>query len=152
VITRPLDLLSKLRPPPRNFDFLFLVNGGLIALFFTLFSSHFVLSPGLRVNNTDVMLPSSPDALNNPKATPVSVSVNANGQIWGDSGLIPTTKLPDWLATQAKRAPGSTLLVIMDTRAPMDVFTNISDAAKAGGFSDILLAMQAAPSATGKVP
>ena len=152
MITRPLDLLSKLRPAPRNFDFLFLMNGGLIALFFTLFSSHFVLSPGLRVNNTDLMLPSSPDALVNPKATPVSVSVYANGQVWGDGGLIPPLKLVEWLATQAKKAPGSTLLVIMDTRAPMNVFTDISDAAKAGGFSDIQLAMQSAPSATGNAP
>ena len=152
MITRPLDLLSKLRPAPRNFDFLFLVNGGLIALFFALFSSHFVLSPGLRVNNTDMLLPSSTDALINPKATPVSVSVNANGQVWGDSGLIPPLKLLEWLAAQAKKAPGSTLLVIMDTRAPMNVFTDISDAAKAGGFSDIQLAMQSVPSATGKAP
>jgi biopolymer transport protein ExbD len=145
VITRPLDLLSKLRPPPRNYDFLFLVNGGLIALFFSLFSSHFVLSPGLRVGNSDVMLHVSSQAVDGAKATPISVSVNANGQVWGDAGLIPPLRLPDWLAAQAKRAPGSTLLVIMDTRAPMDVFTDISDAAKAGGFSDIQLAMQSGP-------
>jgi len=152
VITRPLDLLSKLRRPPRNFDSIFLINGGLIALFFTLFSSHFVLSPGLRVNNSDLILPNSPDALANAKATPVAVNVNANGQLWGESGLVPASKLVEWLAAQAKRAPGSTLLVIMDTRAPMDVFTNISDAAKKAGFSDIQLAMQSAPSATGKAP
>jgi biopolymer transport protein ExbD len=145
VITRPLDLLSKLRPPPRSFDFLFLLNGGLIALFFSLFSSHFVLSPGLRVGNSDMLLHVSKHAVDEAKATPVSVSVNANGQVWGDAGLIPPPRLPDWLAAQAKRAPGSTLLVIMDTRAPMDVFTNISDAAKAGGFSDIQLAMQSGP-------
>ena len=145
MITRPLDLLSRLRPQPRNFDVLFLVNGGLIALFFTLFSSHFVLSPGLRVNNSDLMMAASKDATANAKATPVSVSVNASGQVWGDSGLIPPSRLLDWLAAQAKREPGSTLLVIMDTRAPMDVFTNISDAAKAAGFSDIQLAMQSAP-------
>jgi biopolymer transport protein ExbD len=32
MITRPLDLASKLRPEPRNFDFLFLINGGLILI------------------------------------------------------------------------------------------------------------------------
>ena len=152
MITRPLDLLSKLRPPPRNFDFLFLVNCGLIALFFTLFSSHFVLSPGLRVNNQDLLLPSSQDALTNATATPISVSVNASGQILSDTGLIALPRLREWLSAQAKRAPGSRLLVIMDTRAPMDVFTNISDAAKAGGFSDIQLAMQSAPPTAGATP
>jgi biopolymer transport protein ExbD len=148
VITRPLDLLSKLRPPPRSFDFLFLLNGGFIVLFFSLFSSHFVLSPGLRVDNSDVMLHVSSHAVDAAKATPVSVSVNASGQVWGDAGLIPPPRLTDWLTAQAKRAPGSTLLVIMDTRAPMDVFSTISDAAKAGGFNDIQLAMQSGPAGT----
>jgi biopolymer transport protein ExbD len=152
VITRPLDLLSKLRPPPRNFDFLFLVNCGLIALFFTLFSSHFVLSPGLRVNNEDIMLPSNRDAVVNATATPISVSVNSSGQIWGDTGLIARPKLLEWLTAEAKRAPGSTLLVIMDTRTPMDVFTSISDAAKVAGFGHVQLAMQSATPAPGANP
>ena len=32
MLSRPLDLASRLRPEPRNFDWLFIVNGGLIAL------------------------------------------------------------------------------------------------------------------------
>lgn len=152
MITRPLDLLSKLRRPPRNFDFLFLVNGGLIALFFTFFSSHFVLSPGLRVNGADLKLHASSGALDNPAATPVSISINANGQIWGDTGLIPPPKLLEWLSVQAKRAPGSTLLVIMDTHAQLEIITNISDAAKSAGFSDIQLAEQLAQPAAGANP
>lgn len=142
MITRPLDLLSKLRPPPRNFDFLFLVNGGLIALFFTLFSSHFVLSPGLRVNGTDLTLSESPGALDNPIATPISISINANGQVWGDTGLIPDTKLNEWLSSQIKRAPGSTLLVIPDKSATTGVIVRIKDAAVAAGFKGILIAEQ----------
>ena len=100
------------------------------------------------MGNSDLLLHFSSQAVDGAKATPISVSVNANGQVWGDAGLIPPPRLPDWLAAQAKRAPGSTLLVIMDTRAPMDVFTNISDAAKAGGFSDIQLAMQSGSTGT----
>jgi biopolymer transport protein ExbD len=92
-----------------------------------------------------MLLPVSKLAVDEAKPTPVSIRVNANGQVWGDAGLIPPPRLLDWLAVQASRAKGSTLLVIMDTRAPMDVFTNISDAAKAGGFSDIQLAMQSGP-------
>ena len=46
MITRPLDLASKLRPEPRNFDWLFFVNAGLLVLFFVLFGSRFVLAPG----------------------------------------------------------------------------------------------------------
>jgi biopolymer transport protein ExbD len=148
VITRPLDLLSKLRPPPRNFDMLFLVNCGLIVLFFGLFSSHFVLSPGLRVNNEDPTLPSSPAALANAAATPISVSVNASGQILGDDGFIPPQRLNEWLVAQAKRAPGSRLLVIADKRVAAEVLTNITEGANAAGFSSVQLAMQAAPGAS----
>src|SRR5207248_1917121 len=59
MITRPLDLAAKLRPEPRNFDFLFLVNGGLLVLFFLLFESRFVLAPGLGL---DLHLPEVPGA------------------------------------------------------------------------------------------
>lgn len=144
MITRPLDLLSKLRPPPRNYDFLFLVNGALIALFFSLFGSRFVLSPGLTVNN-EFSFRAVQDPFSMAKATPVSVSVNAAGQIWGDTGLVAPSRLKEWLASQVKRAPGSALLVIMDTRAPMEVFTKIVETAGAVGFGSVQMAMQQAP-------
>ncbi len=148
MITRPLDLLSKLRPPPRNYDFLFLVNGALIALFFSLFGSKFVLSPGLRIGNTDMVLGTSPDAIANAAVTPVSISVNAGGQIWGDTGLIIESRLHEWLAAQARRAPGSVLLVIGDTRATMKVYTTIVETAKAAGFASVQMAMQQPPENT----
>ena len=147
MITRPLDLLSKLRPAPRNYDFLFLVNGGLIALFFSIFGSRFVLSPGLRVNNTDITLRTSPNAIESAVATRISISVNANGQIWGDTGLINESHLKEWLTEQAKRAPGSVLLVLGDSHASMDVYANISDTATAAGFSGVHIAAQQAPAA-----
>jgi len=50
MITRPLDLASKLRKAPQNFDALFYVNAGLLVLFFTLFGSRFVLAPGFGVD------------------------------------------------------------------------------------------------------
>jgi biopolymer transport protein ExbD len=140
VITRPLDLLSKLRPTPRNYDSLFLVNGALIALFFALFGSRFVLSPGLRVDGKDFQL--SPGPGDSYVQTPISVSVNANGQIWGDSGQIADAHLKEWMAEQIKRAPGSTLLVLMDTRASMEIFTRVAEEARAAGFRETLMAMQ----------
>ena len=45
MITRPLDLAAKLRPPPRSFDALFWVNVGVVVGFFALFGSRFVLAP-----------------------------------------------------------------------------------------------------------
>ena len=50
MITRPLDLASRLRPPPRNFDVFFYVNLGLMVLAFTVLGSRFVLAPGFGVD------------------------------------------------------------------------------------------------------
>jgi biopolymer transport protein ExbD len=147
VITRPLDLLSKLRPAPRNYDFLFLVNGGLIALFFSLFGSRFVLSPGLRVENTDLTLRTSPNAVESAVATRVTIRVNASGQILGDTGLINEANLKSWLAEQAKRAPGSVLLLIPDSRASIDICAVISETATAVGFNGVQIAAQQTPAA-----
>jgi biopolymer transport protein ExbD len=146
VITRPLDLLSKLRPPPRNFDFLFLVNGALIVLFFILFGSRFVLSPGLSVNGTAPELPVNRSAIDGAVATPVSVSVNASEQIFVDTGLVTQAQLREWLVAQGKRHPGSALLLIVDARVSTDVITQISEAATTAGFAGVQIASQAAPS------
>ena len=59
MITRPLDLAAKLRPEPRRFDALFYVNVGVLALFFLVFGSRFVLAPGLGL---DFKLPEMPAA------------------------------------------------------------------------------------------
>ncbi|MFT3782888.1 MAG: biopolymer transporter ExbD [Nibricoccus sp.] len=142
MITRPLDLLSKLRPPPRNYDFLFLVNGALIALFFSLFGSRFILSPGLRISGADLQIGSSPYAIEAAQYTRVTISVYASGEMWGDSGLLNDAQLTPWLKKQAKRAPDSVLLVIMDKNAPSEMLKKIYDAARAVGFKSIQLAAQ----------
>ena len=49
MITRPLDLQSRLSAPPRDLDFFAWVNVAVIALFFGLLGSRFVLAPGLPV-------------------------------------------------------------------------------------------------------
>ncbi|HEY8931687.1 MAG TPA: hypothetical protein VIM44_00065, partial [Rariglobus sp.] len=72
MITRPLNLSARLRPPPRGFEFLFYVNGGLIALFFVLFGSRFVLSPGLGL---DFSVPSMPEAMTGAVSTDVVVAI-----------------------------------------------------------------------------
>ena len=60
MITRPLDLSSRLRRPPSGYEFIFYVNAGLIVLLFVLFGSRFVLSPGLGL---DFVLPVMPASL-----------------------------------------------------------------------------------------
>ena len=45
MIARPLDLASRLRPPPHGTGALHYVNVGLLGLFFALFGSRFILAP-----------------------------------------------------------------------------------------------------------
>ena len=108
MITRPLDLAAKLRPPPRNFDFVFLVNGGLIVMFFMLFGSRFVLAPGLGV---DFIMPEMPGAVAGAARTTHVVSVIRPGLIFVDDGAINFEQLKEWLKVQAKTTPQPSLLV-----------------------------------------
>src|SRR3954465_14394183 len=135
MITRPLELSAKLRPPPKNFDFIFLVNGGLIALFFVLFGSRFVLSPGLRVNGRDLHLSSSPTALVDPIPTSVVISVTSSEQIFIDGGMVRSRgPLGDWLRAQGKKQPGAALLVQEDASVPQRVMLEIIDLAQQAGL------------------
>ena len=99
MITRPLDLASKLRPEPRNFDALFYVNVGALALFFLVFGSRFVLAPGLGV---DFELPKLPGAVSNAVTTTSTISVKNSGQIFAD-GLLSLPQLREWLKTLRKK-------------------------------------------------
>src|SRR3954452_20279409 len=99
MITRPLDLAAKLRPPPRSFDVWFFVNAGLIVLAFALFGSRFVLAPGLGV---DFRLPEMPGARAMATETTHYITVNNAGLIIAPEGSITLKRLGEWLQEQAK--------------------------------------------------
>ena len=137
MITRPLDLATKLRPPPRNFDFVFLVNGGLIVMFFMLFGSRFVLAPGLGV---DFIMPEMPGALAGAARTTHVVSVIRPGLIFVDDGAINFEQLKDWLKVQAKTTPRPSLLVRASaSQVPVTDLTDIASAAQAAGFVRVVV-------------
>ena len=136
MITRPLDLASKLRPEPRNFDWLFFVNAGLLVVFFVLFGSRFVLAPGLGV---DFRLPTVLGADASARAPTHVVSVVNSGQIYTTDGLRKLSELKEWLAQNAKGTRSPLLLVRGSAGVPMSVLADISSAAAATGF-DVLWA------------
>lgn len=147
MITRPLDLASKLRPEPRNFDTLFLVNGGLLVLFFMLFGSQFVLAPGLGV---DFRLPELPGAMVDRMATSSTISVKNSGQIFAD-GLLTMDQLREWLKVEARKRKRPSLLVRMSAGVPVSVQNDIVSAARAAGFgSNIILAAEESAADSGR--
>jgi biopolymer transport protein ExbD len=153
MIARPLELASRLRPPPRNFDAWFYVNAGLLALFFMLCGSRFVLAPGLGM---DFKLPRL--AGSGASAAPATdhISVLGSGQIYGDQGLLDLPQLRAWLKAvriQRERAkmPHPTLLVLADAQVRMDLISEIFSAAHEAGFQVIFAAQEpGGPAAEGR--
>jgi biopolymer transport protein ExbD len=129
VITRPLDLASRLSPPARRFDALFYVNVGLIGLFFTLFSSRFVLSPGFVV-----ALPVMAGAQLEEVTSTDVITVLASGQIYANPGPLDLDELGDWLKIQATKRDQPSLLVFADTKVTAEKLTSIINKARLAGF------------------
>ena len=137
MITRPLDLAARLRPPPRNFDWVFLVVGGLIVQFFDLFGSRFVLAPGLGV---DFRLPTMPGALAGAAATtPHVITIKSGGFknggfVFAEGGALNLKQLSDWLKAEAKTTKAPVLLVQASADVPMADLADINTVAKEAGF------------------
>ncbi|HZL44912.1 MAG TPA: biopolymer transporter ExbD [Opitutaceae bacterium] len=141
MITHPLDLASRLRPPPRSFDALFFVNGALIMVFFVLFGSRFVLAPGLGVG---FQLPEMAGAGAAPTA--VVISLRRSDQVLVDDGMLDYAQLRVWLEKRARREKGLALLVRADRRVPLEDLGIIAEmAAKAGFTGGVQWAMEPGP-------
>lgn len=136
MITRPLDLAAKLRPEPRSFDFLFFVNGGLIALFFVLFGSRFVLAPGLGVS---FELPEMTGARAGAATTETVISVRPSGQIFAANGLLNLAQLREWLKAEAQKSKQPSLLVRASAEVPMTELTDIVSVAREAGYTRVVL-------------
>jgi biopolymer transport protein ExbD len=137
MITRPLELASKLRPEPRSNDWLHFVNVGLVALFFVLFGSKFVLAPSLGVK---FRLPEMVGA--NADAQPAThhLGVTAAGQIFAPDGVLVMDKLQSWLDARARemkaaKAPQQPVLLVQASGGVQaSLVTEIVGAASRAGF------------------
>ncbi len=147
MITHPLDLAARLRPPPRNFDALFLVNGALLVLFFFLFGSRFVLAPGLGVN---FKLPVMAGAIDGAARSTVVISVPRSNMVLVEDGMLSYAQLRGWLKKRARDEKGLALLVRADRSVPLEDVGAISAMATEAGFTGgVQLAMEATGSGPG---
>ena len=113
MITHPLELQSKLSAPPRDLDMLFWVNVGVVALFFSLLGSQFVLAPGLPVQvGSALELPQSTST--NQVATQVVVSYRRDDMVLFEGGIFVLDDLRSRFQEYAKDHPGAVLLVRCD--------------------------------------
>jgi biopolymer transport protein ExbD len=138
MIARPLDLASRLRPPPHGTGALHYVNVGLLGLFFAVFGSRFVLAPGLGI---DFQLPQLSGAQAGAVQTTHVISVLRSGQIFSQDGLVDVGQLREWLNARAARGgPHPTLLVRASAGVTLAKLIEIEDAARDAGFRVLLAA------------
>ncbi len=131
MIARPLELAQRLRTEPRDLDALFYVNVGVLALFFTLFGSRFVLAPGLGL---DFELPQLAGAREGAAPTTCYISVLRTGQIFTDDGLFNLAQLQGWLNAQGKLYRRPSLLIRASAGVPLSSLSRIFDLAHKAGF------------------
>ena len=142
MITRPLDLASRLRPPSRGLDALFYVNVAALAVFFLIFGSRFVLAPGLAV---DFSPPSADSAATARLTTDVVVAVPASNMAVVEGAVVDFKGLGEWLRTQAgatagSGAPKKRLLIQVSGSLPARDLAQLYALAADAGFGGVLLA------------
>jgi biopolymer transport protein ExbD len=142
MITRPLDLSTRLRPPPRSFDYLFWVNAVVIVLMFLFFGSRFVLSPGVGVGRIDEILPAYHGAVAGAVATQTTVNITQGGQLYVDTGFVTFEQFEQWVKTQAQRNPGGTVLVHCNVNNPTELLVRVTSAVHAAGLRVQLSAVE----------
>jgi len=143
MITRPLDLQSRLNPAPRDLDFFAWVNVGVIVLFFGLLGSKFVLAPGLPVGvgtENALELPSAGGAIDGAGPASVVVSYRRDNVILFEGGMYALPELRKHMEAYTKVHPQAVLLVRADRQVSMQAFLDLCDMAKQVGFKSVLVA------------
>jgi biopolymer transport protein ExbD len=131
MISCPLNLGGHLRGQTMRLDALFYVNVGLLAVFFSLFGSRFVLAPGLGV---DFLVPSIAGAGAGARTTTHQITVRRSGQILADDGLVTIKQLEEWLHREKGRTRAPSLLVLASVGVPSDELADIVSVAQKAGF------------------
>ena len=145
MITRPLDLESRMSPPPRDFNAVAWVNVGLIVLFFSLLGSRFVLATGVLVGVGEagvIELPSVNPASASTAATSVVVSYRRDNVILFEGGMYSLAELRKHMAAYTKDNPGSVMLVRADKQVSNQALADLFAMAGAVGFKNVLLAAE----------
>jgi biopolymer transport protein ExbD len=139
MVTQPLDLESHLRPAPRSFDVLFYADLALLAVFFTVMGSQFVLAPGMPIE-----LPLMKQSNDLAQPVDVVVSMRADDAVLFEGGLYPLaafqSRLADVVATRGVR----TVLVRVDRQVTAQGLLGLCEAARAAGAEHVQIAAEEA--------
>jgi biopolymer transport protein ExbD len=136
MITRPLDLQSRLKAPSKRLNPVPLFDVLLIAFFFSLLSSKFVLSPGLTIN-----LPQGGSGL----GAPVSAVLKVEGadMLLFDGRILNMESLGAALRTHTMTNPGETnLLIYFNRDVSVQTLLSVAEVAREEGVARVQLAAE----------
>ncbi len=140
MITRPLELESRLSPPPRDLDSFAWVNVGVIVLFFSLLGSPYVLAPGPLIDVSRqgaIDLPQAGTTAEGTRGPSVVVSYRRDNVILFEGGMYTLPELKKHMEGYAKEHPGAVMLVLADKQVSVQDFLKLCDAARALGFASV---------------
>lgn len=124
MITAPLNLESRLRKAPKNFDALFYLNVGALVLLFVLFGSRFVMLPGVKV-----VLPQLANKNWTEQAGNLRVLIQHDGQIAFEGGFCSLETFKTRLAQIVAERGRVSLVVQADQLVPFHRVFDLSAAA-----------------------
>lgn len=157
MITRPLDLASRLSPISRGWDALFYVNVGALAVFFFVFGSRFVLAPGLAV---DFSLPQAGDSATSAWTTDVVIALPASNMAVVEGAVLDFASLGAWLKMKGASSgggdgnvlagsPRKRLLIQASGALPARDLATVYALAADAGFGGVLVATTASEAPAG---
>lgn len=142
MVTQPLDLQSHLRPAPRSFDVFYFADLALLAAFFMLMGSQFVLAPGMPMS-----LPVMEDSTDLAQPADVVVSMRGDDGILFEGGLFPLEAFQSKLADVVSARGVETVLVRVDRQVTAQGLLDLCAAARRAGAKNVQIAAEEGPAA-----
>ena len=137
---QPFELVSRLSPPPRDFNAIAWVNVAVVVLFFGLLGSRFVLAPG-QLMELPTMAPASLTAVE----TSVVVNYRRDDVILFGAGMYSLADIKTPLEEYARKHPGATLQVNADKQVSAEALFKLGDVAASAGFTRMLVSGKSRP-------
>ncbi len=137
MITRPLGLQSHLRPPSSRINPIPLVDVVLIALFFSVVHSNYVLAPGLTIN-----LPQGSEEVMAGLATSAFLTVQSENVLLFQERILKMDTLKPALAEHVRERGETNLVIYIDRGVPVQTLVSVTEIAREAGVARVQVASQ----------
>ena len=135
MITRPLNLLIRLKKPSLRFDIVALFDILIIVFGFTLLSSRFIFAPGITIELPRV----AADDLVGIRTDAV-LTIGANEMLLFEGAILNYDNFVDRLGEHFQGDPDGSLLIRADRRIPMQTLLEVAELARSAGVARVQVA------------